>query len=122
MPWEVTGPVRERERFIEAYLTGSYTITELTERFGRSRQKLHKWLARHDVDGMKRPRRSFACSAALPHRTSEDVAEQIIAFRGVRPEAAGNDRSSFATTLSGNASADRIRRPSGDPKLGQKPG
>ena len=27
MPWEVTGPVRERERFIEAYLTGFYTIT-----------------------------------------------------------------------------------------------
>jgi len=53
MPWEVTGPVRERERFIEAYLTGFYTITELAERFGMSRQKLHKWLARHNLDGMK---------------------------------------------------------------------
>jgi transposase-like protein len=47
------GPVRERERFIEAYLTGFYTITELAERFGMSGQKLHKWLARHNVDGVK---------------------------------------------------------------------
>ena len=39
MPWEVTGPVRERTRFIETYLTGLYTITELAERFGVSRQK-----------------------------------------------------------------------------------
>ena len=38
MPWEVTGPVRERERFIEAYLTGFYRITEFAERFGMSRQ------------------------------------------------------------------------------------
>jgi len=29
MPWEVTGPVKERTRFIEMYLTGFYTITEL---------------------------------------------------------------------------------------------
>ena len=34
MPWEVTGPVRERERFIEAHLAGFYTLTELAERFG----------------------------------------------------------------------------------------
>src|SRR5215212_2931968 len=47
------GPVEERTRFIETYLTGLYTITELAERFGVSRHKLHKWLARHNVDGMK---------------------------------------------------------------------
>jgi hypothetical protein len=29
MPLEVTGPVKERTRFIEFYLTGLYTITEL---------------------------------------------------------------------------------------------
>jgi len=36
MPWEVTGPVKERTRFVETYLTGLYTITELAERFGMS--------------------------------------------------------------------------------------
>jgi hypothetical protein len=34
MPWEVTGPVKERTRFIETYLAGLYTLTELADRFG----------------------------------------------------------------------------------------
>jgi transposase-like protein len=53
MPSEVTGPVEERERFIDAYLAGFYTLTELADHFGMSRQKLHRWLARHNVRGMK---------------------------------------------------------------------
>lgn len=81
MPWEVTGPVKERTRFIETYLTGLYTLTELAERFGVSRQKLHKWLTRHNADGMKglvdRPRAPLH----IPHRTSDGVAETIVAFR-----------------------------------------
>ena len=36
MPWKETGPVHERMRFIEAYLTGFYTITELAGRYGIS--------------------------------------------------------------------------------------
>ena len=34
MPWKETGPVHERMRFIEAYLSGFYTITELAARYG----------------------------------------------------------------------------------------
>jgi transposase InsO family protein len=81
MPWEVTGPVRERERFIEAYLTGFYTITELAGRFGMSRQQLHKWLARHNVDGMKGLVDRSRAPLHIPHRTSDEITEQIIAFR-----------------------------------------
>jgi putative transposase len=81
MPWEVTGPVRERERFIEAYLTGWYTITELAERFTISRQKLHKRVARHNVDGMKRLGDRSRAPLHVLHRTSDEVAEQIIAVR-----------------------------------------
>jgi len=81
MPWEVTGPVRERTRFIELYLTGFYTLTELAERFGMSRQKLHKWLGRHNVDGMKGLADRSRAPLHIPHRTSEKVAEKIIDFR-----------------------------------------
>ncbi|MDP9360778.1 MAG: hypothetical protein M3P29_04925 [Acidobacteriota bacterium] len=48
MPWKETGPVLERTRFIEDYLSGLFTITELTARYNVSRRTLHKWLARHD--------------------------------------------------------------------------
>jgi len=81
MPWEVTGPVKERTRFIELYLTGLYTITELAERFGVSRQKLYKWLARHNVDGMKGLADRSRAPLHIPHRTTDDVAERIIEFR-----------------------------------------
>lgn len=81
MPWEVTGPVRERERFIDAYLTGLYSITELAARFGVSRQKLHKWLARHNSEGMHGLIDRSRAPHHRPHRTSDAVAEQIIAFR-----------------------------------------
>jgi len=81
MPWEVTGPVKERTRFIELYLTGLYTITELAERFGVSRQKLYKWLARHNVDGMKGLADRSRAPLHIPHRTTDDVAERMIEFR-----------------------------------------
>jgi transposase-like protein len=38
----------ERARFIEDFLSGFYTLTELASRFGVSRRTLHKWLSRHD--------------------------------------------------------------------------
>ena len=81
MPWEVTGPVEERTRFIETYLTGLYTITELAQRFGVSRQKLHKWLARHNVDGVKGLVDRSRAPLHVPHRTSEEIAEKIVEFR-----------------------------------------
>ena len=34
MPWKETGPVLERMRFIEDYLSGFYSITELAARYG----------------------------------------------------------------------------------------
>ena len=55
MPWKEAGPVLERARFIEDYLSGFYTITELAARYGVSRRALHKWLSRHDADGRSGP-------------------------------------------------------------------
>ena len=81
MPWEVTGPVHERERFIDAYLTGLYSITTLAARFGVSRQKLHKWLARHNAEGMKGLVDRSRAPHRNPQRTTDAIADQIIAFR-----------------------------------------
>jgi putative transposase len=81
MPWEETGPVRERTRFIETYLSGLYTITELASRFGVSRQKLHKWLGRHDSEGVNGLIDRSRAPLHIPHRTADEVAEKIIDFR-----------------------------------------
>jgi len=81
MPWKEGGPMLERTRFIDDYLSGFFTITELARRYGVSRRTLHKWLARHDVDGLngladrsRAPRRS-------PQRIREDLVAQIVTFR-----------------------------------------
>ncbi len=81
MPWKEAGPVLERTRFIDDYLSGFYTITELAARYGVSRRILHKWLSRHDADGARGLADRSRAPLSIPHRTSSDIEAQIIAFR-----------------------------------------
>jgi putative transposase len=81
MPWKETGPVLERVRFIDDYLTGLYTITELSARYGVSRRVLHKWLSRHDAAGAAGLEDRSRAPLNIPHRTDDKIADQIIAFR-----------------------------------------
>jgi hypothetical protein len=46
-----------------------------------SRQKLHKWLGRHNVEGMKGLVDRSRAPVHIPHRTSDEIAAQIIVFR-----------------------------------------
>lgn len=64
MPWQTHGQLSERQRFVEARLTRKYTLKELCERFGISRECACKWwrrFAREGVGGLKDRRRA-------PHR------------------------------------------------------
>lgn len=80
MPWRETDRVFERVRFIDDYLTGCYTITELATMYDVSRKTLYKWLTRHDAQGIhgledqsRAPRR---------HVTVDDrLRQEIIRFR-----------------------------------------
>ena len=81
MPWKETGPVLERARFIDDYLSGLYTITELAARYGVSRRILHKWLSRHDANGAAGLIDRSRAPLHIPHRTADDVAAEVIAFR-----------------------------------------
>ena len=81
MPWNEAGPMLERTRFIEDYLSGFYSITELAIRYGVSRRTLHKWLARHDVDGSRGLVDQSRAPLRSPQRTSEDLVARIVAFR-----------------------------------------
>ena len=81
MPWKETGPVHERMRFIEAYLSGFYTITELAARYGISRRIAHKWLSRHDANGAAGLQDRSRAPINIPHRTTDDIAAEVVAFR-----------------------------------------
>src|SRR5437588_651097 len=81
MPWKETGPVLERTRFIDEYLSGFYTITELAARYGVSRRVLHKWLGRHDRDGARGLLDRSRAPLHIPHQTGEEIAAKVVAFR-----------------------------------------
>jgi transposase InsO family protein len=81
MPWKEAGPMLERTRFIEEYLSGFYSITELAIRYGVSRRTLHKWLGRHDVEGLNGLADQSRAPLHSPQRTSDGVVAQIVAFR-----------------------------------------
>lgn len=80
MPWRETDRVFERVRFIDDYLTGCYTITELATMYDVSRKTLYKWLARHDAQGLRGL--EDQSRAPLRHVTIDDqLRQEIIRFR-----------------------------------------
>ena len=80
-PRRETGPMLERARFIEDYLSGFYSVTELASRYAVSRRTLHKWLGRHDVAGSNGLVDQSRALLRSTHRTSDDLAARIVAFR-----------------------------------------
>ena len=84
MPWQETAPVDERARFIDAYRTGGFTMTELCARFGISRRVGYKWLARYDAEGKAGLRDRSRAPHHCPHRIDDAVAELLVATRRKR--------------------------------------
>lgn len=71
----------ERARFIEDYLTWVLLDHGARSRYGVSRRTLHKWLGRHDVAGSNGLVDHSRAPLHSPHRTSDDLAARIAAFR-----------------------------------------
>ena len=71
MPWKETSSVSERKRFIDDYLSGQYTVTELCIRYEISRKTGYKWIGRF-MEGCELGDRS-----SRPHRSPRAVAAWI---------------------------------------------
>jgi transposase InsO family protein len=74
----------ERARFIDAYRTGGFTMTELCARFGISRRVGYKWLARYDAEGKAGLHDRSRAPHHCPHRIDDAVAELLVATRRKR--------------------------------------
>jgi transposase len=85
MPWKETGPFAERRRFIIMARDSDESFTAICDRFGISRQKGYKWLARFEEGGLEalvdRSRRPHSNSRAV----STTVVELIVELRQRRP-------------------------------------
>lgn len=85
MPWQSSTPMDQRLGFVADYQRGSFSMTELCERYGVSRKTGYKWMTFYDeegpgglVDHSRRPHRS-------PSATPQDIREDLEAFRRRHP-------------------------------------
>ena len=68
MPWLETEPVRVRKKLLVEWLSGDFSVTELSERHGVSRKTAYKWIDRYEIEGpdglVDRSRRPKRCPQA----------------------------------------------------------
>src|SRR4029079_11686273 len=86
MPWMETEPMDQRKKFVEAYRSRTWTMTELCDRFSVSRKTGYKWLGRAEAEGWvgleDRSRRPHSC----PWQTPREVEQAIVKARVAHPD------------------------------------
>ena len=78
MTWKETCTMQERQAFIEAWLSQSFSVAELCERFRVARKTGYKWINRFKVQGMSGLADHSRARHTQPHRTPETVVQRII--------------------------------------------
>jgi len=86
MPWQETGPVHERGRFIDDHGLGLYTMTELCARYAISRKTGYKWLARYDASGRAGLDDQSRAPHTCPHKVSPAMAALLLQARRQHPD------------------------------------
>jgi transposase InsO family protein len=85
MPWLETDVMKERTCFVLDYESSLFTMTELCERYGISRQTGYELWARYQAQGLEglqdRPRGPKSC----PHKTPVEVEQALVSLRGKYP-------------------------------------
>jgi transposase InsO family protein len=75
----------ERMRFITLHQEGLYSMSELCQRFGISRQTGYKWLGRFEETGLEGLKEQSRAPHSSPHRTGEVVEAALLAARQAHP-------------------------------------
>ena len=79
MPWQETHPMLERHHFAQDLASGLWTMTELWERYGISRNTGYKWRERYLALGMAGLAEHRRAPRSSPNETSPDIIEAILA-------------------------------------------
>ena len=85
MPWKGVTVSEQRQRFLEDYQLGYYTIVELADRFDIPPKTAHKWIDRFKQYGQAGyhglSRRPHSC----PWQTDAAIAEELVGLRKAHP-------------------------------------
>jgi len=78
MPWQETNPVLERHHFVQDLDSGQWTMTELCERYGISRNTGYTWAHRYQQHGVRALHDRSRAPRSSPHATPADVVALIL--------------------------------------------
>ena len=102
MPWRESCAMDERMRFIVDHLSGEWTMSELCDRYGISRQTGYKWVGRYRAEGaaglVDRSRAAKAHGRATPAAFAD---ADCLAARGAAELGPAQDRRQAAAAASG---------------------
>lgn len=85
MPWRETGPMDERARFVFAFESGKFSMSELCSEYGISPKTGYKWLARFREGGVAALADRSRAPHTCPHRMSEAMEALLRQERGRHP-------------------------------------
>lgn len=86
MPWSQTDPMKERTRFVVLAQEKLYSMSELCERLGISRQTGYTWLHRYEADGIDGLHSRSHAPKTCPHRIAPEVQTVLLAARKAHPD------------------------------------
>lgn len=85
MAWKETDPVKERQRFLELYLTRRYEMTTLCELFEISRKTGYKFVERFGAGGREALADRSRAAHSHPNATDKSIGDRIIAAKHEHP-------------------------------------
>src|SRR5688572_18374326 len=85
MPWQSTNAVNERLKFVAAYLSGLYTVSELCTRCGVSRETGYTWIRRYREEGPAGLTDRSHAPKRCPHAIEPHVEKLLVAARRSHP-------------------------------------
>ncbi len=83
MPWRVTSPMYERQRFVLDAEHAPCAFAELCRRYGISRKTGYKWLARYATAGLDGLRERSHRPQACPHATAPALIREILQLQSL---------------------------------------
>jgi putative transposase len=73
MPWKQTDTMTERVKLMTEYLSGNYSVSELSRRFEVSRPIVYKWIERYEQGGWG----ALEEWSRAPHRQGKALGEEL---------------------------------------------
>jgi putative transposase len=85
MPWRESCVMDERMRFVVEQLSGEWTMVDLCDRYGISRQTGYKWIGRYLEEGASGLAERSRAAKAHGRATPAAICDLIVALRQARP-------------------------------------